>query len=372
MSITVRTLDDLGELHTDAVRLGALLSMAVQYACGLARSGTIELAAVAGAPGSPASDVVLFTVTCSGYRGDTEASLFNAARGAATAARSVGLASLPPGLRTAVEAMLGNARRSAVASPHEHTYRLIRAASDARATQSSSAVEASFALAMAGVQAEALGAHIGLAARSAHDAVPMTRLWLVVQRRLELVVNDDADTPSFELGARAAALESNADSEHPHSEGAGSIRVAPSGLQHAGARSGGATRQPHAPLSAATVVPTSPPISAAGGQSVGYMSPPQAGVTRNTSDAPATGAVYQPIKRVMLVDDEITLRRLGSRMLAAQGVECDVLEDGSGVAGSITSAHELLLLDIVMRQSDGVEVRAAEGMFAFANGAYCA
>ena len=38
-------------------------------------------------------------------------------------------------------------------------------------------------------------------------------------------------------------------------------------------------------------------------------------------------------------------------------VECDALEDGCEVAAALKPSHELLLLDIVMRQSDGVEVR---------------
>ncbi len=62
------------------------------------------------------------------------------------------------------------------------------------------------------------------------------------------------------------------------------------------------------------------------------------------------------IRHVMLVDDEVTLRRLGARMLQAQMVECDALEDGCEVAAALKPSHELLLLDIVMRQSDGVEV----------------
>ena len=45
-----------------------------------------------------------------------------------------------------------------------------------------------------------------------------------------------------------------------------------------------------------------------------------------------------------------------TRMLQAQNVVCEVLEDGCDVAAMLTPAHELLLLDIVMRQSDGVEV----------------
>ena len=65
------------------------------------------------------------------------------------------------------------------------------------------------------------------------------------------------------------------------------------------------------------------------------------------------------IRRVLLVDDEATLRRLGTRMLQAQNVVCEVLEDGCDVAAMLTPAHELLLLDIEMRQSDGVEARAA-------------
>ena len=63
-------------------------------------------------------------------------------------------------------------------------------------------------------------------------------------------------------------------------------------------------------------------------------------------------------RRAMLVDDESALRRLGARMLERLGVPTDVCADGTEVAEALTPAHELLLLDIVVRHSDGAVVRA--------------
>jgi CheY-like chemotaxis protein len=67
----------------------------------------------------------------------------------------------------------------------------------------------------------------------------------------------------------------------------------------------------------------------------------------------------RPVRRLVLVDDEATLRRLGQRMVQHLGVECDVLEDGCELGPFLTPAHELILLDIVMKRSDGVAVCAA-------------
>jgi CheY-like chemotaxis protein len=64
------------------------------------------------------------------------------------------------------------------------------------------------------------------------------------------------------------------------------------------------------------------------------------------------------VRRVLFVDDEAVLRRLVARMLERLGVPYDALEDGSEVAGALRPEHDLILLDIVMKHSDGVQVRA--------------
>lgn len=63
-------------------------------------------------------------------------------------------------------------------------------------------------------------------------------------------------------------------------------------------------------------------------------------------------------RRVMLVDDEAVLRHLLAHMLDKMGIAHDALEDGRDVAGALTPHHDLLLLDIAMKHSDGVEARA--------------
>ncbi len=59
-----------------------------------------------------------------------------------------------------------------------------------------------------------------------------------------------------------------------------------------------------------------------------------------------------------MVDDENTLLRLAERMLARAGVSCVALEDGSELAAAIRPDTGIVLLDIVMKRSDGVQVRA--------------
>ena len=335
----MRTRDDLGSVHADAARLDALLGMAVQYACGFARSGTVVISADGGAPGSLVADTVLFTVTCSGRRSVAESEVFAAPRGSPAAA-CVGLGSLAPGLRGPVEEALR--RPVGAPSAHERTYNLMRSEVDVRVGQSSDlaqVTDAGLALTTAPAQAAALEANIGVATFITETRT-MTRFWLLLPRRLEAPV-EDLMTPSASefsaaaaAGRAAAALAATAAAEAEAAEAAAAATVA------------GADFDPIA-------------ADAADADGKGPLLVAPAGHTAASASTHAVDAAAAPaIRHVMLVDDEVTLRRLGARMLDAQGVECDALEDGCEVAGALKPEHELLLLDIVMRQSDGVEVRA--------------
>jgi hypothetical protein len=65
------------------------------------------------------------------------------------------------------------------------------------------------------------------------------------------------------------------------------------------------------------------------------------------------------IESAIVVDDEATLRRLAERMVVHAGLRCVALEDGSELAEAIEPGTGLVLLDIVMKRSDGVQVRVA-------------
>lgn len=65
--------------------------------------------------------------------------------------------------------------------------------------------------------------------------------------------------------------------------------------------------------------------------------------------------------RVLLVDDEAVIRRLGKRMLDSLEVACDVVADGEDAYFMLVEAgnpngYTVVLMDIVMRRSNGVDV----------------
>ena len=201
VSISVRTLRDLGKLHTDAARLEVLLGMAVQYACGIARSGAVVIAAEV--PSTPGEDCVLFTVTCGGRRGRAEGSILGSQRSSAAAA-CIGLGSLAPDVRAPVEEAL----RRPVGGPttRERTYNLMRSARVAQSEDLAAQASASnsrLALATAATQAAELLAHVGITTFTL-PAGPMTRFWLLIRRRLDVPTTDLLATPA-EFAAGAAA-----------------------------------------------------------------------------------------------------------------------------------------------------------------------
>jgi CheY-like chemotaxis protein len=72
------------------------------------------------------------------------------------------------------------------------------------------------------------------------------------------------------------------------------------------------------------------------------------------------------IDSAIVVDDESTLRRLAHRMLTKIGLSVEMLEDGSELAAALKPDTGLVLLDIVMKRSDGVQV----GVLCCINGAW--
>jgi hypothetical protein len=121
--MVVRTSDSLGDIYTDVTHLGGLLGLAVQYACSLATTGSIVLAAEAGARDTPAADCVMFTITCSGRSLESEAALFSAQPGTRGAA-CVGVRSVPHATRPFVEHALQRSAAADAVRESEQTYTL--------------------------------------------------------------------------------------------------------------------------------------------------------------------------------------------------------------------------------------------------------
>jgi len=70
--------------------------------------------------------------------------------------------------------------------------------------------------------------------------------------------------------------------------------------------------------------------------------------------APASTAEH---KRILIVDDSITVREVERKLLAAEGYEIDVAVDGADGWNSVRSGHyDLVLTDVDMPRMDGIEL----------------
>lgn len=111
------------------------------------------------------------------------------------------------------------------------------------------------------------------------------------------------------------------------------------------------------------LLPTTLATAAAAGHEPAEPMPSDALRARTASpqreDILGTGTtVNVVIESAIVVDDESTLRRLADRMVRRAGLRCTTLEDGSELAAAITPDTGVVLLDIVMKRSDGVQVSA--------------
>ncbi len=307
-----------------------------------------------------------------------EADLFDAPAGSAAAA-CVGFESLPPHLRAAVGEALrrprdgggaGGGGDRARADSGGHSYTLLRASPprDARARvrplplpaslQRRDAAHRIALLSPAATRAARLGAHLGVVTLAAAGTPPTTgatsRFWLLLPRGggYTSAAPDPAAAPLVASATPPAAT----------------ARVAPAAA--AAAAEPGRTTEPDAADGTRTATGpahTAPMTVHMGTVTVthtgAHILSPERGAWTDGRAGPEPlmlEPAAPPIARCMLVDDEATLRRMGSRMLQSLHVSCDTVADGSEVASALTPSHELLLLDIVMRYSDGAQARARE------------
>jgi hypothetical protein len=331
-----------------------------ERACRVAAHG-VFLAARAIGPGH-----VLFTVTH-----DRSLGTYEGVAGAAAAFRRViGIGSIPEPLRSAVSEQLSrDAAPSASESPSA-TYVLHGrprpgggggVAATAPAPPAPSAWRGhDRAIAVAA----ALGGHLGVARDTGRG---FTRLWLLLPRTpLARGRRDSAGVISVSLLQSLGIGRSMRDIAPQAASTAryGMRAIAPAAAaatsvatEGAPALAAAASRSPWPVADERPAVLLSPVSAPRSPYDPPDRPPHVAGAHASPARRTASSRRMSP-RRVLLVDDEAVLRRLVGRMLDRLGVAYEALEDGAEVAGALTPEHDLILLDIVMKHSDGVQVRA--------------
>ncbi len=205
----------------------------------------------------------------------------------------------------------------------------------------------------------ALGGHMGVARV---EPGGYTRIWLLLPALMPLwpsVAGEGAPADDAALGPLGKDREEQPDTAARTS--AVGERKASAAAMYAyprTRRSDDATR-----ADAVTVGLPQPAIQgvaadAATGEAIDHVVPAPVVDASAAAAAMASSSTRPRVRRVLFVDDEAVLRRLVARMLERLGVPYDALEDGSEVTGALRPEHDLILLDIVMKHSDGAQVRA--------------
>jgi CheY-like chemotaxis protein len=363
-------------LVTDARRISQVLEFAMERACHFARRGSICLAAC-----DAGADHVLFTVThaaavdgASGFQ-DNDGVRHSKMR--ADYRLAVGVDSIPEPLRSIVARLLDT--DVTTASPGSGKY-VLHGRTSILGRGGGAFVPTALPAMPSGWRGRqkaiialtaALSGHMGVAQDSRRGC---TRIWMLLPRAppaaraVEIslnVVRSPALGPTVATyraaTLRSVALRQDATSlAEPLRTTTTNHTVSQTQTTLGSFDSGGP--EPAASAATSTLVSTVISVAAAfsGGTSRLPSSAPALAPLRlaaRVTVAPAPRAA----RRVLLADDEAVLRRLLARMLERLGVAYDALEDGAEVAGALTPEHDLILLDIVMKHSDGVQVRAAAG-----------
>ncbi len=277
--------------------------------------------------------------------------------GAAAAACRVGLGALPPALAKAVLTALESDSEGDAFSMHNTGDAASAAGGRGGAggrpiavTVSSHSVVLdtepilgqSVSLPLSAHIASAIGGHIGMRQEGARRV----KFWLL----LPAVASKAVPAVVAPAAAPAAAAAGPSD-----------VGVAPTGGEEAlpppshpqppAARARISNSQAYPATAAVAVAPAAAAPAAAAAANA------DAGV----ATAPPPGAPVV-IESVIVVDDEGILRRLAERMFGRAGLRCVSLEDGSELADAIEPGTGLVLLDIVMKRSDGVRVRRARAL----------
>ena len=341
VTLVVTLATDVGIVTTDRKRVQDVVEAAVQSACAAATSGSVVVSAAVLRDdsldgGSPA---LLLLVSHRG-RGADEGELLEAA---GAASEVVGVRHLPISHRALLRRQLWTPNASASPLSMSTSFSL-HEAGGSRARVGVRSCGGRLGLRVVPVTVAQLGGHVGIHYKADDDE---TCFWLVLPQAAPAV----SWTPRAATRRALAAGPTESRGSQRNTAGA-TARVQPS--PQAGAPAvvvvSGEVPARTVMLSGAAASPGA--LAGVGGGT----GPPAVLQARPQGAGVGTGAVHPT--RAMLVDDEGILRRLGTRTLERAGVPADVHEDGSEVAAALTPAHELLLLDIVMRHSDGAVVRA--------------
>ena len=384
--VTITVAQDAGvkSFSTDRSRAQDVIEAAMGGACRAAKKGSIELAAsMLNAPPHP--PLLLVLVSHEGPGAD-ESELMNAA---GDALEFVGTDAVPEPYGAALLRTLQAPRSDA---PPESSYVLHSSISHLELSAGTAGIGARLGLRIVPVTVAQLGGYVGI-----YSDGLVTRYWFL----LPLTPPPTRWTPSGGATRRSALLGDIVASP--------SLRTMPSGASLRGTGhtvawkvvpvSGSPkSRTPDGKMvlpAPARLARDTPGVVLKSARSLrtSLVAPAAAAAAPSQADAPVAdggapsavrprkikekvmsmssigGDGATPVRpcRAMLVDDESTLRRLGARMLERAGVPTDVFADGTEIAEALTPQHELLLLDIVMRHSDGAEVRTCGGAIAISD-----
>ena len=367
VSISVTVASGGVALVSNASRIAQVLDDMMERACHVALREIFVAASAAGAvDAADDAHAVLFTVTY-----DAPAGVHDSHHLETTGDRhkhAVGVESVPAPLRAVLSSQLslggapelsadtyvlhGRARRGGGGGGPST---VVPTAVSAQAGAAMGAGWRSYQRAVA--LTAALGGHMGVARV---EPGGYTRIWLLLPARVPQAafgaVDEHGTTDNL------AARRPTADAEqHPmpperaltgHDRNASAVYEYPRTSSRQPGPAGQALGNAGLPFSEASII-----AAAASFLEPGRVLPVHAPAV--VAAALASPLTMRPrVRRVLFVDDEAVLRRLVARMLERLGVPYDALEDGSEVAGALRPEHDLILLDIVMKHSDGVQVRA--------------
>ena len=386
VSITVTASDSGLRLVSDAIRVSQVLESAMERACQVA-SSSISLAVCAAD-----ADHVLFSVTHDGAAGPADCEA-RCADGNGAATRVVGIASVAdPALRARIVALLdadvptGSSAGTYQLHGRQHEHGSPSSGVVAPSATSSPRHPAGpcwRGFGRAAMLATALGGHIGIV-QDARRGV--TRMWMLLPaerprafgsasalsvsghgRRI-VVETSDGQHATPAAAAQSVWADAQVAGTLPHGASIYAAALEPGGQD---ASHGEAVtihiRPAVLPAAAAPVAPASADrvggrrVPDAPGPVLSIQAPAVArGAFSVAADAAAGPGASRPraVRRALIVDDEAVLRHLVGRMFQRLGIAHDALDDGSEVAGALTPEHDLILLDIVMKHSDGVQVCA--------------
>jgi DNA-binding response OmpR family regulator len=102
------------------------------------------------------------------------------------------------------------------------------------------------------------------------------------------------------------------------------------------------------------ILPMCPPGEAGGVES---LTPATSDISRRESASPQLQSQSNPLHRILVVEDDLLILQLNTRMLKRAGYEVDAAEDGAAAWKTLNAAsYDLLITDNVMPKITGVKL----------------